>query len=610
MKKLLILAVLFAAVFQSHAQPQTGNEILAFVRSRLPADPLKLTGSLKVKAKNGYTKANLPVEMELHWGAANPSATYRIGEPGTKQYQDLTIIWQNGTPTYAFSDPLQKPTSTILGTGITWADLSFAVFWWPNAKLTGETTKINRECHIIEVPVPNTDQSMRLWIEKNMGMLLEAQTLDAKGNELNRLRIISIQKMEEMWVAKDLELRDKKTGAKTTLQISDLEWLEPEPMEAPAEAFNPAEAVNQLAFDLYHQLATEEKENLFFSPYSISTALAMTYAGARGETAEQMNTTLHFGGQIVTHPAFAYLRTALDRIQKKENIQLNVANALWPQKDLEFRTEFIDLTQKHYASELHPVNYPTDSEGARNQINQWVEKQTHEKIKDLIGEADLNALTRLVLVNAIYFKGNWAAQFDPKQTHDATFHLPDASEQQVPMMSKKANYNLAEGDGFKALEIPYEGDDLSMLIFLPNPTNTLSALEKNLSSTTIDGLQFNKEELIAQLPKFKLETSFALGSTLSKLGMPLAFNDQLADFSGMDEKQRLYISKALHKAFIEVNEEGTEAAAATAVVMKLESVQASPKIFRADRPFLFAIRENTSGTILFLGRVMNPETNS
>jgi serpin B len=433
---------------------------------------------------------------------------------------------------------------------------------------------------------------MRLWIEKNMGMLLEAQTLDAKLKELSRMKIVSIKKTDGMWVAKDLEIRDKKTGAKTTLQISDLEWKYP---RLSAEAFDPADSVNQLTVDLYEKLSVENAGNLFFSPYSISSALAMTYGGARGETAEQMEQTLHFGGPEATHPAFSFLRKTLNDIEEKGHIQLRVANALWPQKDYAFLPDYLALTKEFYGSEIHAVDYRTDSEGARRKINDWVEEQTNDRIQNLIAEGALSPLTRLVLANAIYFKGEWASQFKKENTRPSPFTLLDGPKIDVPMMSRTGDFKLAHTEEIQALELPYEGEDLSMLILLPNPG-------EDLALPWPADLEFNEMEVMVQLPKFKLEAEFYLGRTLASMGMPLAFSSQ-ADFSGMDGTRNLFIDEVIHKAFVEVNEEGTEAAAATAVVMRTTSM---PPQFVADRPFLFLIRENAAGTILFIGRVTDP----
>ena len=588
MKKLLLFVFVFIGAVCGYSESIPADDILAFVRTKLPDDPLKLTGSLKVKTGNGFTKASMPVVMELDWGANPPTAKYTIDQ------ESLTITWQGDQPGYAFSNPANQPTSTILDTGITWADLSFSVLWWPNSELIREEKKINRDCYVVDVPVPNSKNTMRLWIEKKMGMLLEAQAFDAGQQEVSRMKIVSIKKMDGMWVAKDLEIRDKKTGSKTTLQISDLEWKNPRPT---AVAFDPAESVNELVFDLYETLSAKNEGNLFFSPYSISAALAMTYGGARGETAEQMDQVLHFGGQDATHPAFSYLRKMLNNIQEKRHVQLSVANALWPQKDYAFLPDYLALTKTFYGSEIHPVDYRADSEGARQMINGWVEEQTNDKIQDLIGEGLLSPLTRLVLANAIYFKGDWASQFKKENTRPSPFTLADGTKVDVPMMSQTGDFKLARTETLQALELPYEGGDLSMLILLPNPGEDL-ALQWPAD------LEFNEMEVMVQLPKFKLESSFSLADTLTALGMPLAFSNQ-ADFSGMDGNKDLFIGAVVHKAFVEVNEEGTEAAAATAVVMKRWSM---PPQFIADHPFLFLIRENSTGTILFIGRVMNPST--
>jgi hypothetical protein len=219
MKHILLVGILTFCSLTGIAQsPQSGDDLLSFVRSKLPSDPIKLSGTLKVRTKKGFTKASLPVSMELNWGAEQPTARYQIGD------QSLKITWKEHQPSYLFSDTKNQPTSDILGTGLTWADLSFSVLWWPNSKFVAEEKKINRECYVVEVPVPNSEKSMRLWIEKKMGMLLEAQTLDAQKKPIRRMKIKSIKKMDGMWVAKDLEIKDYATGNKTTLQITDLEW--------------------------------------------------------------------------------------------------------------------------------------------------------------------------------------------------------------------------------------------------------------------------------------------------------------------------------------------------------------------------------------------------
>jgi serpin B len=586
MKKLMLTVLVLIAAVCGHSESLPADDILAFVRDKLPDDPIRLTGSLKVKTGSGFTQSSKPVVMELDWGAAVPTAAYTIGQ------ETLTITWKGDHPQYAFSNPGNQPSSTILDTGITWADLSFSVLWWPNSKLIREEKKINRDCYVVDVPVPASDNTMRLWIEKKMGMLLEARTFDADRRELRRMKIVSIKKTDGIWVAKDLEIRDKQTGSKTTLQISDLEWKQPGLSSA---AFDPAESVNGLAFDLYKKLASGNGGNLFLSPYSISSALAMTYTGARGETAGQMQQVLHFGGQDTTHPAFSYLRDTLNSLQEKGHVQLSVANALWPQKDYAFLPDYLALTEAYYGSEIHPVDYKADTEGAREKINSWVEEQTQGKIQDLLAEGVLSPLTRLVLANAIYFKGDWARQFNKENTRPAQFTLPDGNRIDVSMMTQTGDFNLAVTDTLQVLELPYEGSDLSMLILLPNPGEMLTL-------DLPDELEFDETEVMVLLPKFKIESEFYLGSTLAALGMPLAFSMQ-ADFSGMDASRRLFIDEVIHKAFVEVSEEGTEAAAATGVGMRTTSM---PPQFEVNRPFLFLVRENSTGTILFIGRINDP----
>lgn len=359
------------------------------------------------------------------------------------------------------------------------------------------------------------------------------------------------------------------------------------------------------AIDLYQKLK-EAKDNLFFSPYSISTALAMTYAGARGNTERQMARTLHFTlGERQLHPAFASLEARLNAVQEPGDIQLSVANSLWPQIDYIFLEEFISLTKKNYGVLITPVDY-RHTEAARTKINSWVEKKTEEKIKDLIPPPLINALTTLVLVNAIYFKGNWASQFDPSSTEDAPFWLTPAAKIEAPMMTQQQEFRYAESESLQVLELPYVGHDLSMIVLLPEDVNGLAELENSLTTQNLErwvsGLW--QREVLVVLPRFKMSWGFDLSDTLASMGMTDAFGGN-ADFSGMDGTKSLYIDKVIHKAFIDVNEEGTEAAAATAVIM-MRCLPPPPAVFRADHPFVFLIRDNITGSILFLGRVVNP----
>lgn len=364
----------------------------------------------------------------------------------------------------------------------------------------------------------------------------------------------------------------------------------------------------QFALDLYQKLRTTEG-NLIFSPYSISTVLAMTYTGARGDTQVQMAQAIHFLlDQKQLPPAFALLESKLGEAGEKGNVQLRAANALWPQKGFPFLKEFLALTSKYFGVLITPVDYG-NGEAARHTINAWVEERTESMIKDLIAPGMLDALTRLVLVNAIYFKGDWASQFDRSRTSQEPFWAGSNGQVQVPMMTQKHKYRYGEGDDLQILELLYAGEDLSMIVLLPKETGGLAKLEDSLAVENLDRWTRNLEltEVVVSLPRFEATFPFRLDDTLKSMGMVDAFSGQ-ADFSGMDGSQYLSIGAVLHKAFVAVNEQGTEAAAATSVViqMKVLSFLTPPIIFRADHPFVFLIRENSTGSILFIGRVVNP----
>ncbi|MBN1670592.1 MAG: serpin family protein [Kiritimatiellae bacterium] len=380
---------------------------------------------------------------------------------------------------------------------------------------------------------------------------------------------------------------------------------EPGQAEAELVAGNTA-----FALELYRAVKSREG-NLFFSPYSISTALAMTCAGARQQTAEQMARTLRLPGDpTAAHAGFATIQAGLNAIQAKGHVQLNVANSLWPHKQYPFLDDYLDLLRQYYGVSVTAVDYVAAREAARRQINGWVEEQTRQKIKDLIQPGVLQALTRLVLVNAIYFKGNWSRQFDEAQTQDAPFHTAPDRAVQAPLMTQTAEFGYAEHDRLQVLELAYEGDDLAMVILLPTAAAGLAAVEAALTPETLAAWTsaLRRRKVQVYLPRFKTTAEFRLDDTLVNMGMPDAFNPRAADFSGMDGRPNwLYIGAVIHKAFVEVNEEGTEAAAATAVVMVARAAMPRPTpVFRADRPFLFLIRERTTGSFLFLGRIVNP----
>jgi serpin B len=364
---------------------------------------------------------------------------------------------------------------------------------------------------------------------------------------------------------------------------------------------------NQFAIDIYARLR-QQPGNLFLSPYSLSTALAMTYAGARGETTEQMVKVLHFD---ITpdrlHPAFEALIRQVNG-GKGRSYRLSVANALWGQEGDPFLPEFLRLLADRYGAGLRRVDFRS-TEQARRTINAWVEEQTGGKIKDLLKPPDLGRDTSLVLTNAIYFKGDWASPFPKGATRDETFTVTGDEQVPVPMMHRAGHFNYLDSGGFQALELPYAGDALSIVVLLPKRVDGLTEFEGGLSAKGLAdwlaGLRPRRVDVA--LPRFRIEARFELKRVLSAMGMPVAFGGD-ADFSGINGKRDLFISAVIHQAFVDGNEEGTEAAAATAVVMgRAAAARPEPIVsFRADHPFVFLIRDICTESILFLGRVTSP----
>jgi len=378
---------------------------------------------------------------------------------------------------------------------------------------------------------------------------------------------------------------------------------------AGADQASVARGSNAFALDLYAKLRDAQEGNLFFSPFSVSTALAMTYAGARGETAAQMAKVLHLGlDPERLHPAFGTLVGALNAGGKSRGYELSVANALWGQKGHGFRKEFLDLLHAHYGAGLHEADFAQATEAARQTINRWVEEQTHDKIKNLLAPGILTPLTRLVLTNAIYFRGDWASQFKKAQTFDQPFTLSNGEKTRVPMMSQTADFPYGEEEGFQAIELPYKGEELAMVALLPRKPDGLGALEKSLAPDRLAAwlAKLERQEVVVAVPRFKVTSELKLADVLAALGMRDAFALPPADLSGMTGTKDLFLNTVVHKAYVDVNETGTEAAAATGAVAAITAVR--PRVvFRADHPFLFLIRERRSGALLFLGRVVNPK---
>lgn len=362
-------------------------------------------------------------------------------------------------------------------------------------------------------------------------------------------------------------------------------------------------ASNQFAFDLYLELREDEEGNIFFSPYSISTALAMTYEGARGQTAEEMQSVLHFPEDNDTR-RYSYARLHNQLNKEDKDYTLQTANALWAHEDYQFLDEYFDIIERYYVGNTTNLDFVEQPEESRETINNWVEERTNDKIKDLIPQGFINWLTRLILTNAIYFKGNWVTQFDPEDTQEQDFKVSPEKTVKTPMMSITGeSFNYTATEDLQILEMPYEGNDLSMLILLPKGDD-LESVEASISAEKISEWRddLNEQEIDIYIPKFKFETKYFLKKELQEMGMPTAFTDS-ADFSGMDDTRNLHIGFVIHQGFVEVNEEGTEAAAATGVGMELTC---APPSFRADHPFIFLIQHKESGNILFLGSVMDP----
>jgi serpin B len=376
------------------------------------------------------------------------------------------------------------------------------------------------------------------------------------------------------------------------------------PPAANADLAAAVKGSNAFAVDLYGRLSAQPG-NLFFSPESISTVFAMTYAGAHDQTAAEMARVFHFTlPPERLHPAIGALLAGMNA--PHQGYALSVADALWAEKDEKFLPAYLKLVQTNYGAGFHPVDFKSAPDSVRATINQWVEKQTNDKIQNLLGPGTVTPLSRLILTNAIYFKAAWADQFSKNATENKDFHLSASKTIQAPTMYNSGGYSYLKGPSFKALSMPYEKGQISMLILLPDNVDGLPALERSLTTGNLTRWMASlgyQHEVIVYLPKFKITQQFELSSTLEGLGMKTAFDGN---------SKSLVISAAIHKAYIDLDENGTEAAAATAVVMEMATAMPQrtppppPIYFTADHPFLFLIEDNTTGAILFMGRVTDP----
>ncbi len=366
------------------------------------------------------------------------------------------------------------------------------------------------------------------------------------------------------------------------------------------------------AFNLYQQLTKGNSGNIFYSPYSISTALAMTYAGANGDTATQMAKALDFTlPQSQLHSAFNDLALQLaSRGQgasgtNGKSFALNIANALWCEKTFNFLPDFLNTLGQNYGAGVNLLDFVNSPEPSRVTINNWVSNETNDKINNLIPAGAITPQTRLVLTNAIYFDAAWQNPFSADKTQSGTFNLLDGSTVSVPMMNNEGSYGYTKGSGYQAVELPYSGDQVAMDIIMPDAGN-FTKFESGMTADSISGIIGNLQNgsLSLTMPKFSFDSTFSLNAALSALGMPIAFSDQ-ADFSGMTGNKDLTIADVVHKAYVAVDEQGTEAAAATGVMMSAMAIL-NQNTLTIDHPFIFVIRDMQTGAILFVGRVMNP----
>ena len=369
---------------------------------------------------------------------------------------------------------------------------------------------------------------------------------------------------------------------------------------------------NAFGLDLYQTLRSQDG-NLILSPFSVSLALAMTYAGARGETETQMADVLNFGPQDQVHNTFNALDLALEESpivldKDQEPMQLSIANSVWAEQTFTFLPDFLDMLSVNYGAGIQLMDFINSPDPSRKIINQWVSDETKDKINNLLPENSITSATKMVLVNAIYFKADWLSPFDVNDTYDSTFKLLDSSEVTVPMMGQQLYIPYFVGEGYTVAELPYAGESAVMTLLVPDE-GRFEEIEAQ-----VDGAMFNEAlanlapaDVTLRMPKFEFESPFNLSDALIDMGMPLAFDENRADFSGMTDQQDLYIGNVIHKAFVAVDEKGTEAAVATAVVMEGATAMMPENVLTINRPFLFFIRDVETGQILFIGRVLNPE---
>jgi serpin B len=410
-------------------------------------------------------------------------------------------------------------------------------------------------------------------------------------------------------------MKNLQTIAMFLISVVLVALLVPRPVECTAPTLEReaiAQAVNAFALDLHGQFRQREG-NLVFSPYGVSICLAMACSGARGTTESQMSKALHLGlQQRNAHEAYAATNARVLAAGEGKGAEINVVNALWTERSYPLQQEFVESVRNNYHGGLEELDFLHSPDAARMTINSWVEEQTKKKIKDLLAPGIITSDTRLVLTNAVYFKGHWTSEFKEALTRDHSFTLLNGTEIKVSMMYQKHSFGYGEHGDLQVLEMPYKGGELSMVVLLPSKQQRLEDFEQSM---TFDKLSYwirnlKTQEVQVWLPRFKMTSEFSLGTALTRLGMTDAFSQSHADFSGMTGAKDLFISEGVHKTFVEVNERGTEAAAATGLVFGPTSALAKKEtpvpVFRADHPFVFLVRHKPTNCTLFLGRVTRP----
>lgn len=365
-----------------------------------------------------------------------------------------------------------------------------------------------------------------------------------------------------------------------------------------------ANRINDFSISLYREIIQKESGNIFFSPLSIEFALVIAYEGAKGKTKEEMERVLNLpSNETARRSSFARIFNLLN---KNGEYELSLANALWIQKGYPILEEYRKTIERYYPADVYRVDFVNDPDGAVSEINEWVSERTKGKINKILN--GVSRMTRVIITNAIYFKGKWLHQFEKSKTQLMEFYVTKDKAVKVQMMHTKEEFPYTETKDFQLLEMPYKGNEISMIVILPKKVDGLKNIEEKINASLLRSLlsKLSEREVIVYFPKFKFEKEYDIAGYLQKMGMKYAFEPGLADFSGISGRKDIFISKIKHKAYVKVDEEGTEAAAATVVVGVMGAVPVRETIFRADHPFIFFIIDKRTGVILFMGRVVNP----